>query len=134
MVRTLIGIALALTLTTAVSAQDKKPAGSLTDVTGVWVMTVASHQLGLELEQKGTVVEGVLLANGQRVLLIGEYVDRTLTLKGEKPQEGMPAPHVGGPGAGPITAKMLDEGMLEGEMSIAKQGRAKWTGERLQKR
>ena len=79
------------------------------------------------------VVEGVMLAMGQRILLIGDYVDRTLTLKGEKPEDGAPAPHVGGPGSGPITAKMLDDGTLEGELST-NQGRTKWTGERLQKR
>lgn len=130
----IVGALVTIVAVAGVSAQDKKPAGSLTDVTGVWVMQVASHQLGLELEQKGTVVEGVMLVMGQRVLLIGEYVDRTLILKGEKPEEGAPAPHAGGPGAGPITAKMLDDGTLEGEMSIAKQGRTKWTGEHLQKR
>jgi hypothetical protein len=126
-------IVVALLAVTSVSAQDKKPAGSLTDVTGVWVMQVASHQLGLELEQKGTVVEGVMLAMGQRILLVGEYVDLTLTLKGEKPEDGAPAPHVGGPGSGPITAKMLDDGTLEGDLSTT-QGRTKWTGERLQKK
>ena len=52
-------------LTASLTAQDKKPAGSLTDVTGVWVMQVASHQIGLELEQKGTVVEGVMLSIGR---------------------------------------------------------------------
>lgn len=134
MVRTFTGALALVALTASLAAQDKKPAGSLTDVTGVWVMQVASHQIGLELEQKGTVVEGVLLAMGQRVLLIGEYVDRTLTLKGEKPPDGVPAPHAGGPDAGPITAKMLDDGTLEGEMSIAKQGRTKWIGERLQRK
>lgn len=133
MVRTLAGIVALVALTGSLAAQDKKPTGSLTDVTGVWVMQVASHQIGLELEQKGTVVEGVMLAMGQRILLIGEYVDRTLTLKGEKPQDGSPAPHAGGPGSGPITAKMLDDGTLEGELSTT-QGRTKWTGERLQKR
>src|SRR5688572_17077505 len=133
MVRTLAGIVTLVALTASLSAQDKKPAGSLADVTGVWVMQVASHQIGLELEQKGTVVEGVMLAMGQRILLIGDYVDRTLTLKGEKPQDGAPAPHAGGPGSGPITAKMLDDGTLEGELST-NQGRTKWTGERLQKR
>lgn len=133
MVKTLTGIVALVALTASLAAQDKKPAGSLTDVTGVWVMNVASHQIGLELEQKGTVVEGVMLAMGQRILLIGEYVDRTLTLKGEKPEDGAPAPHVGGPGSGPITAKMLDDGTFEGELST-NQGRTKWTGERLQKK
>jgi|CXWL01.1.fsa_nt_gi hypothetical protein len=120
-----------LALTTTAAAQNAKPNGSLTDVTGVWIMLVSGHQIGLELEQKGAVVEGVMLAMGQRILLVGDYADRTLTLKGEKPVDG--APHAGGPGSGPITAKMLDDGTFEGELST-NQGRTKWTGERLQKR
>lgn len=120
-------------LTATVTAQTAKPPASLTDVTGVWIMLVAGHQIGLELEQKGTRVEGVMLAMGQRILLVGDYVERTLTLKGEKPEDGTPAPHAGGPGSGPITAKMLDDGTFEGELSTS-QGRTKWTGERLQKR
>lgn len=122
-----------LTLTTSASAQTGKPRGSLSDVTGVWIMLVSGHQIGLELEQKGTVVEGVMLAMGQRILLVGDYTDRTLTLKGEKPEDGVPAPHAGGPGSGPITAKMLDDGTFDGELST-NQGRTKWTGERLEKR
>lgn len=117
--------------TATASAQTAKPKGSLSDVTGVWIMLVAGHQIGLELEQKGTVVEGVMLAMGQRILLIGDYVDRKLTLKGEKPADGAPAPHAGGPGASPITARMLDDGTFEGELTTS-QGPTKWTGERLQ--
>ena len=37
------------------------------------------------------------------------------------------------PKAGPIEARMLDDGTLEGELSTNK-GRTKWTGERLQKK
>jgi hypothetical protein len=122
-----------LALTSAAAAQNEKARGSLTDVSGVWVMLVSGHQIGLELEQKGTVVEGVMLAMGQRILLVGDYTDRTLTLKGEKPEDGAPAPHAGGPGSGPITARMLDDGTFEGDLST-NQGRTKWTGERLQKR
>ena len=45
----------ALTLVVALAAsiaarQDSK----LTDITGTWVIEVESHQLGLEVEQKGT--------------------------------------------------------------------------------
>jgi len=118
-------------LTATASAQTARPKGSLSDVTGVWIMLVAGHQIGLELDQKGTVVEGVMLAMGQRILLIGDYVDRKLTLKGEKPADGAPAPHAGGPGAGPITARMLDDGTFEGELTTS-QGPTKWMGERLQ--
>ena len=35
-------------------AQQQSATGNLTDVTGTWVMLVAGHQIGLELEQKDT--------------------------------------------------------------------------------
>lgn len=106
---------------------------SLTDVTGVWVMDVMGHQTGLELEQKGTVVEGVMLAMGRRILLVGSYMDRTLTLKGERPEDGAGFSHGDEPAkSGPITATMKDDGTLEGELSTNR-GRTTWTGERLKK-
>ena len=60
-------------------------------MTGVWIMLIEGHQVGLELEQDGTAVQGA------------------------------------------ITARMLDDGTLEGELTTNK-GRTKWTGERLQKK
>jgi hypothetical protein len=110
------------------------PAGSLTDVTGVWTMLLEGHQIGLELEQKGDKVEGVMLAMGRRVLLVGDYVDRHLTLKGERPEDGAGFSHDGESkdAPGPIVATMKDDGTLEGELSTNR-GRAKWTGERLKK-
>jgi hypothetical protein len=125
----LVAAAAAFALTA--NAQDKASAGSQTDVTGTWVMEVQGHQMALELEQKDTRVEGVLHAMGQRILLVGDYVERTLTLKGERPEDGFPS-HGGGD-AGPIVATMLDNGTLEGELSTNK-GRTKWTGERFKKR
>ena len=108
-------------------------AGSLTDVTGVWTMLVEGHQIGLELEQKEHKVEGVMLAMGRRVLLVGDFVDRVLTLKGERPEDGAGFAHGGEePKAGPIVATMKDDGTLEGELSTNR-GRTKWTGERLKK-
>jgi hypothetical protein len=112
------------------SAQEAK--GSLTDVTGVWIMLIEGHQVGLELEQKDTTVKGVMLVMGQRQLLTGAYEERTLTLTGEKDEDGAVGPH-GNPHAGPIVARMLDDGTLEGELSTNR-GRTKWTGERLRKR
>jgi hypothetical protein len=123
----LVGALLSLASLTA-AAQGK--GGSLTDVSGVWIMLAEGHQIGLELEQKDTTVEGVILVMGQRQLLVGTYIDRTLTLKGEK-IEGAPADQSGT--AGPITARMLDDGTLEGELT-ARHGRMKWTGERLPKK
>jgi hypothetical protein len=117
---------------TVSQAQPSKPANSLTDLTGVWIMLIEGHQVGLELEQTDTVVKGVMLAMGQRQLLEGTYVDRKLTLKAEKNPDGSAGPH-GSPHAGPIVARMLDDGTLEGELSTNR-GRTKWTGERLQKK
>ncbi len=136
-------LALTLALGTTLPAQPgaASPAGSLTDVTGVWTMQVESHQIGLELDQKGTKVEGVMLTMGQRILLVGTYVDRTLTLKGERPEDGAAGgAHGGGSGSQdgqdsgprPIVATMKDDGTLDGELSTQR-GRAKWTGERLKR-
>ena len=113
-------------------AAQSKPAGSLTDVSGVWIMLIEGHQVGLELEQKDAAVTGVMLMMGQRQLLEGTYVERTLTLKREKTEDAPPTKHGGAPG-GPIIARMLDDGTLEGELTTNR-GRTKWTGERLQKR
>src|SRR5687768_11673182 len=122
LVRTLT---LVFALLVSVVAQD----GSLTDVTGTWVMLVAGHQIALELEQKDTKVEGVMHTMGQRILLVGEYKDRALTLKGERPEDG--SGHDGQGGS--IVAAMLDDGTLEGELTT-NHGRVKWTGERFKKR
>ena len=125
---------LSLVLTAVLGLQSapaqEQQSQSLTDVTGVWVMLVAGHQIGLELEQKGSRVEGIMHAMGQRILLVGDYVDRKLTLKGERPEDQLT--HGGETQAGPITATMLDDGTLEGELSTNK-GRTKWTGERFKK-
>jgi hypothetical protein len=122
-------IAILLIGAAAAASQPAEPAGSLTDVTGTWVMELAGHQIALELEQKDTRVEGIMHSMGQRVLLVGDYKDRALTLKGERPEDG--AGHDGK--AGPIVATMLDNGTLEGELST-NHGRMKWTGERFKKR
>jgi hypothetical protein len=125
-----LSLVLAVLLSVQSSSSQETQSKALTDVTGVWVMLVAGHQIGLELEQKGTKVEGVMHAMGQRILLVGDYVDRKLTLKGERPEDQLT--HGGETQAGPITATMLDDGTLEGELSTNK-GRTKWTGERFKK-
>jgi hypothetical protein len=129
MLKLLTGVAVLMLQVVAASAHQAQPAGSLTDVTGTWVMEVQGHQFALELEQKGTSIEGVMNAMGQRILLVGEYKDRALTLKGERPEDG--SGHDGN--GGPIVATMLDNGTLEGELST-NHGRSKWTGERFKKR
>lgn len=124
----LASIAVALLAQPPASQEPKSD--SLTDLTGVWVMLVAGHQFGLELDQKGNKVEGIMHAMGRRILLVGEYADRKLTLKGERPEDQLT--HGGESQDGPITATMLDDGTLEGELSTNK-GRTKWTGERFKK-
>ena len=132
MLKKTLVVTLSLSILPFVVDAQSKPAGSLTDVSGVWIMLIEGHQVGLELEQKETEVKGVILMMGQRQLLEGTYVERTLTLKGEKTEDTPPAKHGGAPG-GPITARMLDDGTLEGELTTNR-GLTKWTGERLQKR
>ena len=115
----------------ALSAQSK-PTASLTDVNGVWIMMIEGHQVGLELEQKDEKVLGVMLMMGQRILLTGTYANRELSMVREKSEDEPANPHGGKSNAGgPITAKMLDDGTLEGELTTNR-GRTKWTGERLQ--
>jgi hypothetical protein len=124
-----LSLVLAVVLSVQSSPGKEAQSNSLTDVTGTWVMLVAGHQIALELDQKDTKVEGIMHAMGQRILLVGEYADRKLTLKGERPEDHLP--HEGAD-AGPITATMLDDGTLEGELSTTR-GRTKWTGERFRK-
>ncbi len=122
-------LALAAVLAVQSASDQDQQHGSLTDVTGVWVMLVEGHQIALELDQKGDRVEGIMHAMGRRILLVGTYADRQLTLKGERPEDQLPH---GNAEAGPITAAMLDNGTLEGELSTNR-GRTKWTGERFKK-
>lgn len=136
MIRISTLLALCAALAVSAAAQEAPRKGSLTDVTGVWTMLVEGHQIGLELEQQGPKVEGVMLAMGRRVLLVGAYEGRALTLKGERSEDGAGFSQGGEEKAGapgPIVATMTDDGTLEGELSTNK-GRTKWTGERLKPR
>jgi hypothetical protein len=130
MLKRIVALIVFATATAGAAAAQQAQPGSLTDVTGTWVMLIEGHQVAVELEQKESKVEGIMHAMGQRILLIGEYTDRTLTLKGERPEDTI-AHH--GNDAGPIVAKMLDNGTLEGERSTNR-GRTKWTGEPFTKR
>jgi hypothetical protein len=122
-------ISLVVTLAVAgAAAAQERPSASLTDVTGTWVVNIESHQLGLELEQKDTKVEGVLHVMGQRTLLVGTFAEGKLLLKGERTEDQLP--HA--TDAGPITATMQEDGTLTGELST-NHGRSKWIGERLKK-
>ncbi|HEX6164064.1 MAG TPA: hypothetical protein VFZ31_11905, partial [Vicinamibacterales bacterium] len=70
---------LAIALGASLAAQQDP---KLNDITGTWVIEIESHQLGLEVEQKDTTVEGTLYAMGDRIPLTGTYIDRNLVLKG----------------------------------------------------
>jgi hypothetical protein len=126
---------IALLGSSAVALEQPKPSGSLTDTSGVWIMLIEGHQVGLELEQDGSSVKGVMLMMGQRILLTGTFENRELSLVREKTDndDPQPNPHGGATSGGPITARMLDDGTLEGELTTNR-GRTKWTGERLQKK
>ena len=128
MLKTLLTLAAACGFAITVAAQERA-ASSITDVTGTWAITIESHQLGLELEQKDAKVEGTLYAMGQRIPLVGTFADRKLVLKGERTEDQIPHAE---DGAGPITATMMDDGTLSGELST-NHGRAKFTAERLKK-
>jgi hypothetical protein len=132
MVYTMLTVALSLLAYSTTPVAQSQPAGSLTDVSGVWIMLIEGHQVGLELEQQDTTVKGVILIMGQRQLLEGTYLDRTLTLKREQTDDAPPTRH-GSAETRPIVARMLDDGTLEGELTTTR-GRTKWTGERLPKK
>jgi hypothetical protein len=133
---TILAGSAALGAVSARAVQDKK-ADETSSVTGTWIMLVEGHQIGLVLEQDGEKITGTLMVMGREQPLEGTFVERSLRLVGvnqEGADESAGAPHGGGgPGAGPITAMMKDDGTLEGELSTNK-GRMAWTGERLRKR
>jgi hypothetical protein len=121
---------LALTASLA-AAQDKKPV-TVADFAGTWNVEVMSHQIALVIEpQDGNKVTATMMMMGTDVPLKGELVDDTLTLTGVKPESGAAGAHVPqGPGAKPITVKLLEDGTVAGEM-MTNNGPVKWTGEKL---
>jgi hypothetical protein len=105
-----------------------------TGVAGTWNMTLMSHQVGMVLEQNGTSVTGTLMLMGKDVPLEGQFVEGTLTINGKGAMLGGPPEHGGGEAPKPVpiklTAKLLEDGTLDGEIETAK-GPVKWTAERL---
>ena len=71
-------MAMALAGSAATISARSRQQLAVVDLTGEWVMDVASHQMGLELEQTGTTVQGVLHAMGGPKLLVGTFIDGTL--------------------------------------------------------
>jgi hypothetical protein len=121
--------ALALASAVSLEAQSQQKSEPV-DLTGEWIMNLESHQLGLELHQIGTKVEGVLYAMGGRQALVGAFIDGTLALRGERPNDGSADERRQDGDA--IVARLLENGTLAGELS-SRHGRVKWTGERLKK-
>ena len=126
------------------SAQDKKTDDTKT-VAGTWNIEMMSHQVALVLEQEGTKVTGTLMMMGNDIPLKGDFVDGKLTLVGVQSESSADPhgdhggahggdPHAeGGAEPRPITATLLEDGTLAGEMQTNR-GPVKWTGERLKKR
>ena len=132
MFRTIARVAALLALTASLAAaQEKKPV-TVADFAGTWNVEVMSHQIALVIEpQDGNKVTATMKMMGTDVPLKGELVDDTLTLTGVKPEAGAAGAHVPqGPGAKPITVKLLDDGTVAGEM-MTNNGPVKWTGEKL---
>ena len=128
------------------SAQEKKT-DEAKNVAGTWNIEMMSHQIALVLEQDGTKVTGTLMIMGNDMPLKGTFVDSKLTLVGVKAEEsgeanhnadhghsnaahGDGAAHAEGAEPRPITAMLMEDGTLSGEMQTTR-GPVKWTGERL---
>jgi hypothetical protein len=125
-------LVLALALAGGTRAQEPKPsepAAEAPSLTGTWVMLLQGHQVGLEIEQKDTVLMGTLYIMGQRVPVDGEVADRTFTLASDS-QIGDANSHVTVPIK--ITGTHKADDTLEGEIGMSR-GPMKWTAERLKK-
>lgn len=115
----------------AVAGQEPKPAdqGEAPGLTGTWVMLLQGHQVGLEIEQKETVLTGTLYIMGQRVPVDGEVADRAFTLASDS-QIGDANAHTTVPIK--ITGTHKADDTLEGEIALPR-GPMTWTAERLKK-
>lgn len=140
--RTALAIAL-LAFASAASAQDKKV--TIADFVGTWNIEAMSHQIALVVEpaEGGKVTATMMMPMGPDMLLKGELTDRTLTLKGVKPEgeTATAAPPAAGPAAEhgaqpaasapqPITVTLQEDGTIVGQM-MTNRGPVKWTGEKL---
>lgn len=132
----LLGFVLALALgAVTASAQDPSHHGgthdatAAPDISGVWALTLLSHQVGLELEQDGNALKGQLLIMGTYVPVDGAFEADTFTLTGKGEIAGRP-----GARRVPLklTGHLKEDGTLEGEVATS-DGPQAWTGERLPK-
>mgnify|MGYP006919625140 CR=1 FL=1 len=128
---TLVVSILALAGSAVLGAQ--KPV-TVADFAGTWNITIMSHQIALVIEPAAdNNATATMMAMGTDIPLKGELVDGTLTLVGVKPADadaGHAAPRLG---AKPITARLLDDGTIEGEM-MTSAGPAQYSGEKLRKK
>ncbi|MGE3274733.1 MAG: hypothetical protein AB7O67_06450 [Vicinamibacterales bacterium] len=99
------------------------------DISGVWALTLMSHQVGLELEQDGGTLKGRLLIMGQYVPVTGAFSGETFTLTGDAK-----VGHRSDANAVPLelTGHLEEDGTLAGEVATS-DGPQAWTGERLPK-
>src|SRR5262245_15061550 len=135
-----LALAAAVAAAAPASAQtpEAKKAPAPATVAGTWNVTLMSHQVALVLEQDGTKVTGTLTMMATEAKVDGTFVDGVLKLTSNarmmaRPPEGgasgHPAPTEGT--ALTLTAKLLEDGTLSGEIPGGPAGRATWTGERL---
>jgi len=129
---TIAALVAVITLAAGLSAQEKKPAAT---VTGTWNMGLQGGHVipvALTLEQNGTKVKGIILLPSQRagerveVPLAGELVDAALSLSGT-------VEHAAEPTTIEIAGTLLDDGSMEGTIT-SPHGKMPWTAERLKER
>lgn len=118
-------------VTAATAPQDS---GALATFAGSWnVSVIADHvtPVGLLIQTEGGGAKGTLTLMGSDVPLAAEFSGGVLTFTGEFTAEV--SARSGMKGALKVTAKMKDDGSIEGEFSMA-HGTFPLTGERLKNR
>ena len=89
-------------------------------VVGTWVLEMQGHQVGLGLEQDGAKLTGTLVIMGQKILVDGEYADRSFTLA-SAPDEATKVK---------LSGRLKDDGTMDGDVET-RHGTLHWKGERL---
>jgi hypothetical protein len=112
------------------SESQGEPKQEPRNLTGTWVMLLAGHQLGLEVEDKSGTLEGTVYIMGQRVPVDGSITDGAFILTSDT-QVGDTQSH-GATVKMKITGQHKPDDTLEGEIELPR-GPMKWTAERLKK-
>jgi hypothetical protein len=90
------------------------------NIAGTWVLEMQGHQVGLGIEQDGATLTGTLVIMGQKILVEGEYADRSFTFV-SAPDE---------PTKIKLSGRLKDDGTMEGDVDT-RHGILHWKGERL---